>query len=67
MTDYEYDFAERVAIMTENGKPEQEAIAEAIYQVRARMVADGLGFGDANLKVMGIKQDFEKGEYSAGN
>ncbi len=62
MTDYEYDFIERIAIMTENGKPEQEAIAEAIYQVRAKMVSDSMGFGDANMQVLGIKQRFEKGE-----
>lgn len=58
MKDYNYDYAERIAIMTENGVGESEAHAEATYQVRQDMVADGLDFAAANIKVMVIRKRF---------
>lgn len=60
LNDYEYDYIERFSIITESGISEELAHAEAIYQVRADMVANGIGFGDANLKVMGIKHRINK-------
>jgi len=60
LSDYEYDYIERFSIITESGISEELAHAEAIYQVRADMVTDGMGFGDANIKVMGIKQRINK-------
>lgn len=55
--DLEYDYAERMAIMTENGKSEVDARIEATYQVRKDMVdINGLDFATANIKVMGIRR-----------
>lgn len=60
MTEYEYLFAERIAIMTENGVPEDIAIAEATYQIRQDMVNDGDDFFNANTKVMAIRNSYKK-------
>ena len=56
LEDYQYDYNERMAIMIENGKPEAEAHPEATYQVRQDLVADGMDFATANVKVMGIRK-----------
>lgn len=56
LDDYEYDYAERMAIITESGIKEEIAHPEATYQVRRDMVADGMDVGKANIKVMGIRK-----------
>lgn len=53
--DYEYDYAERMAIMLESGISEDMAHPEATYQVRQDMAQD-MDFGRANLRVMGIRR-----------
>jgi hypothetical protein len=60
LEDYEYNYIERLGIITESGISEELAHAEAIYQVRADMVADGMGFGQANLMVIGIRKKVNK-------
>jgi len=55
--EYKYLYLERVAIMTENGATEKEAEAQAKWEVRERMVHDGISFKDANLKIIGIAKN----------
>ncbi len=54
--DYQYDYIERIGIMCESGVTETVAHAEATFQVRQDMVNDGMGFAEANIKVMGIRK-----------
>lgn len=61
LDDYEHDYFERMAIMTESGIAEEMAHPEATYQVRSDMVADGMDFGKANILVMGIRKKVNRG------
>jgi len=57
MIEYGYLYTERMAIMTENGATEAEAKQQAIYEVRKKMVEDGIDFYKANLMILGIAKN----------
>ena len=54
LDDYEYDYFERMAIMTESGEDEEEAHTEAIWQVRRQMFDNGLNWV-LEPRIMGLK------------
>ncbi len=61
LDDYEYYYIERLGMITESGISEELAHAEAIYQTRADMVANGIDVGNANIMVMGIRKNMDRG------
>lgn len=59
MTDEElqYLFTERVGIIMHEGKKDQDqAIADATYEIRQILVEQGTDFGEANIKVMKFRR-----------
>ncbi len=54
LDDYEYDYFERMSIMTESGEDEEEAHTEAIWQVRKEMSINGIDWG-LEPRIMGLK------------
>ncbi len=58
-----YLFGERVSIMMEDGnQPEDIAIAQATWEIRDMLYVNGMDFAKANIKVMGIRKQFNMGK-----
>lgn len=54
LDDYEYDYIERMSIMTESGIGEDKAHEEAIWQIRREMSQNNIDWG-LEPRIMGLK------------